>query len=148
MLPSDVIFYATKNDLKCTFVHYKNSIAIGYGEKYFSSFLCLTKDKEKELGHNVNYLNCKNKLWLRNARHFFVVNVRLVSLYISLLYIYIFHYQDCKIHKKDSSLNRNEVFISIGTFRIRWIIENNIVQLTLHGEDSLGVLNYVIDEAH
>ena len=62
MLPSDVIFYATKNDLKCTFVHYKNSIAIGYGEKYFSSFLCLTKDKEKELGHNVNYLNCKNKL--------------------------------------------------------------------------------------
>ena len=51
MLPSDVIFYATKNDLKCTFVHYKNSIAIGYGEKYFSSFLCLTKDKEKELGH-------------------------------------------------------------------------------------------------
>ena len=88
MLLSDVIFYPTKNDLKCTFMHYKNSIAIGYEAKYFSSFLCLTKDKEKELGHNVNYLNCKNKLWLRNARHFFVVNVRLVSLYIAILYRY------------------------------------------------------------
>ena len=62
MLLSDVIFYPTKNDLKCSFMHCKNSIAIGYEAKYFPSFLCLTKDKEKELGHNVNYLNCKNKL--------------------------------------------------------------------------------------